>query len=328
VAHPVPPSPKAGSLSPGDHLGPYEIVAPLGAGGMGEVYRAHDPRLKRDVALKILRRSTDQEHLARFSREARTAGSLNHPNIVAVYDVGIEGPVPYVVTELLEGETLRARLNSGPVPYRKAIEYGIQIAQALDAAHGKGIWHRDVKPANAFITEDGRLKLLDFGIAKLNEPETVESDEPTIDRSQSGEIRGTAGYMSPEQVLGRGVDHRSDIFALGAVLYELFTGSRAFHRASTVETMTAVLHEDPPDPLTFNANLPPAAIAIVRRCLEKNKEERFQSARDLAFDLQQLRELTSGTGSAGVAAAAPRRKSCRRCSRRPSCSRPSCSPCF
>jgi eukaryotic-like serine/threonine-protein kinase len=266
---------------------------------MGEVYRAHDPRLKRDVALKILRRATDREQLARFSREARTAGSLNHPNIVAVYDVGIEGPMPYVVTELLEGETLRARLNSGPVPYRKAIEYGIQIAQALDAAHAKGIWHRDVKPANAFITADGRLKLLDFGIAKLNEPEPVESDEPTIDRSQSGEIRGTAGYMSPEQVLGRGVDHRSDIFALGAVLYELFTGTRAFHRASTVETMTAVLHEDPPDPLTFNASLPPAAIAIVRRCLEKNKEERFQSARDLAFDLQQLRELTAGTGSVG-----------------------------
>jgi eukaryotic-like serine/threonine-protein kinase len=308
VAQPVPPSPKAGSLSAGDHLGPYQIVAPIGAGGMGEVYRAHDPRLKRDVALKILRRSADPEHLARFSREARTAGSLNHPNIVAVYDVGVEGPVPYVVTELLDGETLRARLNSGPMPYRKAIEYGIQIAQALDAAHAKGIWHRDVKPANAIITEDGRLKLLDFGIAKLNEPEPVDTDEPTIDRSQSGEIRGTAGYMSPEQVLGRGIDHRSDIFALGAVLYEMFTGSRAFHRASTVETMTAVLHEDPPDPLTFNANLPPAAIAIVRRCLEKNKEERFQSARDLAFDLQQLRELTGGTGPAGAAPPPPRQK--------------------
>ncbi|HEY7475832.1 MAG TPA: protein kinase, partial [Vicinamibacterales bacterium] len=188
------------------------------------------------------------------------------------------------------------------------IDYGIQISQALDAAHAKGIWHRDVKPANAIITGDGRLKLLDFGIAKLNEPEQVDSDEPTIDRSQSGEIRGTAGYMSPEQVLGKGVDHRSDIFALGAVLYEMFTGTRAFHRASTVETMTAVLHEDPPDPLTFNANLPPAAIAIVRRCLEKNKEERFQSARDLAFDLQQLRELTGGTGSGGAARPGPRRR--------------------
>jgi eukaryotic-like serine/threonine-protein kinase len=285
------------SLAPGDHLGPYEVVGLIGSGGMGEVYRAHDPRLGRPVALKILRDSThDAEHVARFAREARAAGSLNHPNIVAVYDVAREGGVPYVVTELLEGETLRARLNRGPIPYRKAVDYGIQMAQALDAAHGKGIWHRDVKPANIFLTDDGRVKLLDFGIAKLSEREMTSGPrDTTVESTQAGEIRGTAGYMSPEQVLGDAVDHRSDIFALGAILYEMFTGARAFQRPSNVETMNAVLQEDPADPLVLKPKLPHAAAAIVGRCLEKNKEERFQSARDLAFDLQQLREQTTST---------------------------------
>jgi WD40 repeat protein len=262
---------------------------------MGEVYVARDPRLERDVALKVMRRHTvDADRVTRFTREARAAGSLNHPNIVAVFDVGAEGGVPFVVSELLEGETLRARLDRGLPPYRKAVEYGIQIAQALDAAHAKGIWHRDVKPANAFVTNDGRVKLLDFGIAKLSEQDG-RSEDTTVEDSQTGEVRGTAGYMSPEQVLGQGIDHRTDIFALGAILYEMFTGARAFHRPSTVETMTAVLQEEPADPLTINPKLPPVAAAVVRRCLEKNKEERFQSARDLAFDLQQLRELTGGT---------------------------------
>jgi Tol biopolymer transport system component/tRNA A-37 threonylcarbamoyl transferase component Bud32 len=283
------------SLSPGTRLGPYEIVSLIGAGGMGEVYRARDPRLGRDVALKILRRSpTDPEQIARFSREAQAAGTLNHPNIVAVFDVGTEAGVPYVVTELLVGETLRERLNRGPVPYRKAVDYGIQIAQALDAAHARGIWHRDVKPANVFVTENGTVKLLDFGIAKLNEP-SVSSDEPTVEDTETGQIRGTAGYMSPEQVRGQAVDHRSDIFAIGAVLFEMFTGQRAFRRSSNLETMHAVLHEDPPDPLGINPNLPPVAAAVIRRCLEKNKEERIQSARDLSFDLQQLREITAGS---------------------------------
>jgi Tol biopolymer transport system component len=281
------------SLSPGDRLGPYKIVAPLGAGGMGEVYRASDSRLGREVALKILRRATDAEHLARFSREARAASGLNHPNIVAVFDVATEGGVPYIVTELLEGETLRARLDRGLVAYKKAIDYGIQIAQALDAAHAKGIWHRDVKPANAFITNDGRVKLLDFGLAKLTDPEPQVGPNDVIDETtRVGEVLGTAGYMSPEQVLGRPVDHRTDIFALGAILYEMFTGSRAFQRPSSVQTMTAVLQEDPVDPLTLNSKLPPAAAAVVTRCLEKDKEHRFQSSRDLAFDLQQLRELS------------------------------------
>jgi eukaryotic-like serine/threonine-protein kinase len=297
VAKPSASSSTFASLQAGQHLGPYTIVGLLGVGGMGEVYLAHDPRLKRDVALKVLRRSlADPDRVARFSREARAAGSLNHPNIVAVFDVGTESGTPYVVTELLEGETLRDRMDRGMPPYRKAVDFAIQIAQALDAAHAKGIWHRDVKPANAFITNDGRVKLLDFGIAKLSEPDSRGgSEDPTIEDSQTGEIRGTAGYMSPEQVLGQPVDHRTDIFALGAVLYEMFTGARAFHRPSNVETMTAVLQEEPADPLAINPRLPPAAAAVVRHCLEKNKEERFQSARDLAFDLQQLREVTGGT---------------------------------
>jgi serine/threonine protein kinase/Tol biopolymer transport system component len=286
------------SLSPGDRLGRYQIVELLGAGGMGEVYRAHDPHLKRDVALKIVRRPlAGAEQLARFTREARAASSLNHPNIVAVFDAGIEAGMPYVVTELLEGETLRGRLDRGPLPFRKAVEYGIQIALALDAAHAGRIWHRDVKPANVFIMNDGRVKLLDFGIAKLGERNLqAQSDEPTSDLSESQEVLGTAGYMSPEQVLGQPLDHRTDIFALGAVLYEMFTRSRAFKRASNVDTMHAVLHEDPVDPLTITPGLPPIAAAVVRRCLEKNKEERFQSARDLAFDLKQLRDITAPSG--------------------------------
>ena len=298
------------SLAPGDRLGPYEVVALIGAGGMGEVYRAHDPRLGRPVALKILRGSPhDAEHVARFAREARAAGSLNHPNIVAVYDVAREAGVPYVVTELLEGETLRARLNRGPIPYRKAVDYGIQIAQALDAAHGKGIWHRDVKPANIFLTDDGRVKLLDFGIAKLTEREmTSDARDTTVESTQAGEIRGTAGYMSPEQVLGEIVDHRSDIFALGAILYEMFSGARAFQRPSNIETMNAVLQEDPADLPSLNPKLPLAAIAIVERCLEKNREERFQSARDLAFDLQQLREQTSSSRALTAPQTSLRRK--------------------
>ena len=296
-------------LSPGDQLGPYKIVGRLGAGGMGEVYRANDPRLRRDVALKVLRKASDAEHLMRFSREARAASSLNHPNIVAVFDVDTEGGVPYIVTELLEGETLRAKLDRGMLPYRKAVEYGIQIAQALDAAHAKGIWHRDVKPANAFVTEDGRVKLLDFGLAKLTEREPrVASDTITAETTQQGEIFGTAGYMSPEQVLGRPVDHRTDIFALGATLYDMFTGKRAFQRPSSIQTMSAVLQDDPVDPLTVNPKLPYAAATLIRRCLEKDKEDRFQSARDLAFDLQQLRDLSAGPTQQAVAPSSPRRK--------------------
>jgi eukaryotic-like serine/threonine-protein kinase len=288
-------APAAGrALSPGDRLGPYDILGPLGAGGMGEVYRARDPRLRRDVAVKVLHRSlaVTPEIVQRLTREARAAGSLNHPNIVAVFDVDTEGPRPYIVSELLEGESLRSRLNRGPVPYRKALEYAIQIAEGLGAAHDKGIWHRDVKPANVFVTEDGRVKLLDFGLVKMRAPEKkAEPDDPTADDTRPGAVHGTLGYMSPEQLLGEAVDHRTDIFALGAVFYEMLSGIPAFRRGTTGETTRAVLSEEPLDLLQRNRDLPRAAVAVVERCLEKSKEERFQSARDLAFHLQQLQEM-------------------------------------
>ena len=263
---------------------------------MGQVYRARDPRLHREVALKVLHPSVTitAEHLDRFNREARATGALNHPNIRGVFDAGVEGGVPYVISELLEGESLRERLDKGPLPYRKALEYGIQIAQALGAAHASGIYHRDVKPANIFITDDGRIKLLDFGLAKLTESDApAGSHDDTADASRAGVIRGTAAYMSPEQARGHRVDHRTDLFSLGTVLYEMLTGSRTFQRASTVETLHAVLREEPADPAELNPALPPAAVVTVRRCLEKNVEERFQSARDLAFQLQQLQETTA-----------------------------------
>jgi len=279
------------SLLAGDLLGPYEVVGPLGTGGMGEVYRARDPRLRRDVALKVLRPSLALalEHVGRFLREARAAGSLNHPNIVAVFDVGSEKGVSYVVSELIEGRTLREMLALGPLPYRKALEYGTQVAQALGAAHERGLCHRDVKPGNVMITADeGRVKLLDFGLAQLRNPE-VGPDDSTADDTRSGRFQGTPGYMAPEQVLGHAVDHRADIFALGTVLYEMFTGVPAFNRPLP-DRKTAVLSEDPPNPREINPELPREAAAVVRRCLEKNRRERFQSARDLAFHLEQLQE--------------------------------------
>ena len=296
------------SLSPGDRLGPYEIVQLLGAGGMGEVYRARDSRLQRDVAVKVLHRSISltPEHAERLGREARAAGSLNHPNIVAVFDVGSDGPMPYVVTELLEGESLRARLGRGPLPYRKAIEYGIQLAEALGAVHEKGIWHRDVKPGNVFVTTDGRVKLLDFGLVKLKPRDgPVGSQDSTSGVTEAGGVHGTYGYMSPEQVLGETLDHRIDIFALGAVLYELLTGDPAFRRKTAIETTKAVLNEEPADLLEGKAKVPRAAVAVVRRCLEKNREERFQSARDLAFHLQQLHDMETAANPTAAGLRAP-----------------------
>jgi eukaryotic-like serine/threonine-protein kinase len=269
---------------------------------MGVVYRARDPRLARDVALKVLRSAATPELVERLRREARAAGSLNHPNIVAVFDVGTDGDVPYVVSELLEGRSLGQRLEQGRLTYRKALEYGIQIAQALGAAHAKGICHRDVKPQNVFLTSDGRVKLLDFGLVKLTEPsEPADSDGPTAENTAPGRIHGTYGYMSPEQAVGEPVDGRTDLFSLGIVLYEMFTGARAFLRDSAAETLRAVLSDEPTDPLKLNPALPPAAGEIVRRCLEKNREERFQSARDLAFQLQQLGQGSSSASSAAAA---------------------------
>ena len=284
------------SLTSGTKLGPYEIQSPLGAGGMGEVYRARDTRLGRDVALKILPESFAREgdRLHRFEQEARAVAALNHPNILAIFDTGQDNGSPYLVPELLEGETLRTLLDGGVLPQRKTIEYGVQIAQGLAAAHEKGIVHRDLKPENIFVNKDGRIKILDFGLAKLAQKSAV-ADGVTLTSSHTaaGVVMGTASYMAPEQVRGEAADPRTDIFAFGAVLYEMMSGKRAFHRDTPAETMTAVLKEDPPALSDPGHPISPALDRIVRRCLEKNPEQRFQSAKDLSFALGAL----SGTDS-------------------------------
>jgi Tol biopolymer transport system component len=282
------------ALQAGTKLGPYEILSPLGAGGMGEVYRARDPRLQREVAVKVLPRdlSQDAERLRRFEQEARAASALNHPHILAVYDLGTHDGAPFLVSELLEGESLRERLSAGPVPVRKAVEIAGQMARGLAAAHEKGIVHRDLKPDNVFLTKEGRVKILDFGLAKLIHPETSQSKlaaAPTRGPStEAGVVLGTVGYMSPEQVRGVPVDHRTDIFALGAILYEMLSGRRAFQRGSPAETMSAILRDDPADLDVSDRGIPPVLERIVRHCLEKNPEERYRSAHDLAFDFEAL----------------------------------------
>ena len=276
---------------------------------MGEVYRARDPRIGRDIALKVLPASLsgDADRLRRFEQEARATGQLNHPNILAVFDVGSVEGVPYVVSELLEGETLSERIGGTPLPVRKAIEYGCQVALGLAAAHEKGVVHRDLKPENVFVTKDGRVKILDFGLAKLVAGDALTEAEThtrgLVGGTDAGTVLGTVGYMSPEQVRALPVDHRSDIFSFGSVLYEMLSGRRAFHGASSVETLNAILKDDPAELSQTNRQLPPALERIVSHCLEKNPEERFQSARDIAFDLEQL----SGSSATGLAAApAPR----------------------
>jgi len=259
---------------------------------MGEVYRARDPRLRREVALKVLpaELSADPDRLRRFEQEAWASSSLNHPNILVVHDIGEQDGRPYVVFELLEGTTLREQLAVGVLPARKALEYAAQIARGLAAAHEKGIVHRDLKPENLFVTRDGRIKILDFGLAKLTTPvsATEETSAPTTPRgTEPGVVLGTVGYMSPEQVRGAPADHRSDIFALGAVLYEMLTGRRAFRGDSAVETLNAILKEEPPEPET-STSVSPALHRLLRRCLEKSSEQRFQSASDLSFALEAL----------------------------------------
>jgi serine/threonine protein kinase len=285
------------SLASGTKLGPYEILAPIGAGGMGEVYRAKDPRLGRDVAIKVLPTSfsSDSDRLKRFEQEARAAGVLNHPNITIVYDIGAHDGAPYVVQELLEGETLRGELAGGRFSPRKAIDYAVQIAQGLAAAHEKGIVHRDLKPENLFVTKEGRVKILDFGLAKLTQPEGSAAVTSLPTATEPGVVMGTLGYMSPEQIKAKPADARSDIFALGAILYEMLSGNRAFRGDSAGETMAAILKEEPPDLSVTNDGISPGLERIVRHCLEKNPERRFQSASDLAFDLE---ALSIGSGQA------------------------------
>jgi Tol biopolymer transport system component len=286
-------------LPAGTRLGPYEIMTPLGAGGMGEVYRARDTRLGRDVAVKVLPAHLGEsvERRERFEREARAVAALSHPNILALHDVGSEGATAYAVTELLEGETLRERLRAGPLPLRKASEYATQIALGLAAAHAQGIVHRDLKPDNVFVTRDGRVKILDFGLAR-QVPEALASgsqtSSPTLQRgTEPGALLGTVGYMSPEQARGDEADHRSDIFAFGCLLREMLTGQRAFARGSAAETLAAIIREEPEPLATSLPDVPPALERIVTHCLEKSPDERFQSARDLAFDLQSLSSLSA-----------------------------------
>jgi len=292
------------ALTSGTKLGPYEIIAPLGAGGMGEVYRARDSRLGRDVAIKILPSSfsRDPDRLRRFEQEARAAGALNHPNILAVYDVGMHDGAPYLVTELLEGATLRDRLSGGALPPRKAVDCAVQIAKGLAAAHDKGIVHRDLKPENIFVCRDGRTKILDFGLAKLISPEPGDATASNLEpdnQTEAGVVMGTAGYMSPEQLRGQKADQRSDIFSFGAVLYETLSGQRAFEGQSSADRASAILKEEPPELLTAARNIPVGLDRIVRHCLEKDPEQRFQSARDLAFHL----ESSSSISDSGAAAA-------------------------
>jgi hypothetical protein len=301
------------SLTPGAKLGPYEILSPLGAGGMGEVYRARDSRLKRDVAVKVLPQalSLDADRLHRFEQEALATAALNHPNILAVFDIGTHDGAPYVVSELLEGETLRDRLRSGPVPVRKALDYALQIAHGLAAAHEKGIIHRDLKPENLFITKDGRVKILDFGLAKLTQSDPTENTSlPTRTHvTEAGTVMGTAGYMSPEQIRGTGLDARSDIFSFGSILYEMLSGRHAFRGDTPADTMSAILKEDPPDLSETNRNVSPALERIVHHCLEKNPEARFHSASDIAFDLEHLSGVSSTTARAQITATSqPRTK--------------------
>jgi len=300
------------SLTPGTKLGPYEITALIGAGGMGEVYRARDSRLKRDVAVKVLPRalSLDADRLRRFEQEALATAALNHPNILAVFDIGTSDGSPYAVSELLEGETLRDRLRSGPIPVRKALDYALQIAHGLAAAHEKAIVHRDLKPENLFVTKDGRVKILDFGLAKLTQAEpSAHTSLATVSHgTEAGMVLGTAGYMSPEQVRGLSLDTRSDIFSFGAILYEMLSGKRAFHGDTAADTMSSILKEDPPDLSATNRNVSPALERIVQHCLEKSPEARFHSASDIAFDLEHLSGISGTTARATpVEAVRPRR---------------------
>ncbi len=306
------------TLAAGTRLGPYEILAPLGAGGMGEVYKAKDPRLNRDVAIKVLPGDflEGEERKERFGREATLLASLNHPGIAAIYSFEeIPGSPPvsfFLVMELLEGETLRARLAGGALPVRKAVDYGAQIARGLAAAHEKGVVHRDLKPENLFVTKDGRVKILDFGLAKSVEAGAGSggTNLPTQSKgTEPGAVLGTLGYMSPEQLRGLPADHRTDLFSFGAVLYEMLSGRKAFRGDTAADTVSAILREEPPELSATNRTIPPALERIVRHCLEKSSDERAHSAHDLAFDLESFSTASSGPAASSVPRIAIRRPS-------------------
>jgi Tol biopolymer transport system component len=301
-------------LAPHTKLGPYEIVSSLGAGGMGEVYRARDQSLDREVAIKVLPKelASDPDRLRRFEQEARAAAALNHPNILAVYGFSTtEDHAPYLIAELLQGQTLRERLQQGEIPVRKTVEFALQTARGLAAAHARGIVHRDLKPENLFLTKDGVVKILDFGLAKLVGPGATgpEDSVATVGVTEPGVVLGTVGYMSPEQVRGQALDNRSDIFSLGVVFYEMLSGKRAFQGATAADTMSAILKEEPVELSSTGRNLPPALGRIVHRCLEKDPAERFQSAHDLAFNLELVSRDESGSGAAVALPAGKSRRS-------------------
>ena len=289
-------------LQSGSAVGRYRIDALIGAGGMGQVYRARDPQIERDVAIKVLPAdfAADVERLRRFEQEAHASGALNHPNVLTLYDVGTADGRPYLVMELLDGETLRDCIGRGAMPAARACEIAAAIARGLAAAHARGIVHRDLKPENVMVTRDGRVKILDFGIAKLRvrDPHLDQRTATTPLRTAADTMLGTAGYMAPEQIRGQPTDERADLFALGAMLFELLTGRRAFDRASRVETLNAILHDDVPALGAAAANVPVALDRIVRRCLEKDPDARFQSARDLAFALDTAAEMATPTSTA------------------------------
>ncbi|MCI0411846.1 serine/threonine-protein kinase [bacterium] len=299
------------SVPVGKKLGAYEIVEHLGSGGMGAVYRARDPKFRRDVAIKVLPAdfAKDPDRLQRFEQEAQAIGILNHPNILSVYDTGMADGSPYLVSEYVEGETLREKLASGALTQRKAVDYALQLARGLSAAHDKGIVHRDLKPENLMITKDGRLKILDFGLAKL-----IQNDAsigpltqlPTSPGTQPGLVLGTVGYMSPEQVRGKIADHRSDIFAFGSILYEMLTGVRAFRGETPADTLSAILQKDPSDISDTNRNISPVLSRIVNHCLEKDPEQRFHSAADIAFHLESLSGASEQTAVAAIPAPRPK----------------------
>lgn len=288
------------ALQAGEHVGPYEILAPLAKGGMGEIYRARDNRLRREVALKMLPDASahDADSLRRFDRETHAVAALNHPNIMAIHDSGTHHSIPYAVTELLQGESLEERLRGGPLNPQKAVEIACQVADGLAAAHAQGIIHRDIKPDNIFVTHEGRAKILDFGIARIEKPLSAADLTQSGRRGTSSQfLMGTAGYMSPEQVRGKAIDARTDIFSLGATFYEMLTGRRAFTRETPVETLGSVLHDDPRKHPEAE-KIPDDLRAFVYRCLEKDAADRYQSSRDLLLDLRAHQaEITQGAAS-------------------------------